>query len=227
VRFFPLVLLVILCAACGSSSPTSPTAPPVVIVPPVVVPPVVPVGMITISACPETAPGLDLGFYRQIGCNGFELPLQAVRRWTVNPNVFIQTADIDAPTLDMIEATVREVIPHLSGGKLSAGTVERGAGSRQGQAGWISILWDSTLTSCGLSDVAVSGGVLKLYPRGGTNCTCNGLAIRPRTVRHELGHALGYWHTDSPADLMSGQAVLACDAGLSARELQAVAYQYR
>lgn len=221
-----VILAALLCSACGSSSPTTPTAPPVVIVPPVT-PPVVPVGTITVSGCPETVIGLDLGFYRQIGCNGFDLPLQAVRRWNVNPNVFIQTSDIDAPTLDMIEATVRDVIPHLSGGKLSAGTVERGAGSRQGQAGWISILWDTTLTNCGLSDVAVSGGVLKLYPRGGTNCTCNGFAIRPRTVRHELGHALGYWHTDNAADLMSGQAVLACTQDLSARELQAVAYQYR
>jgi hypothetical protein len=183
--------------------------------------------MITVSSCPDAVPGLDVGFYRQIGCNAFDTPLQAVRRWNVNPNVFIQTADIDTPTLDMIEATVREVIPHLSGGRLSAGTVERGAGTRQGQAGWISIVWDGSLKSCGLSDVAVSGGVVQLFPRGGTNCTCNGWAIRPRTVRHELGHALGYWHTDSPNDLMSGQPVLTCDAALSARELQAVAYQYR
>lgn len=225
-NLFPVVAIVaLLCSACGSSSPTTPSAPPpVVVVPP---PPVV-VQTIQVSACPTTIAGVDLNFFREIGCNAFDMPIQPVRRWMRNLNVFIQTSDIDTPTLDMIEATVREMVPVWSAGTLAAASIERGAGTpRQGQDGWISVVWNSSLTSCGLSEVAVSGGTVQLFPRGGTNCSCNGFAIRPRTVRHELGHALGYWHTDSPADLMSGQQVAGCDASPSARELQAVAAQYR
>jgi hypothetical protein len=178
------------------------------------------------TPCPTSGPS-DLGFYQQIGCNMFDGPIQPVRRWTKSLNVFIQTADIDVTTLDMVEAAAREMIPRWSNNTLSVGIVERGAGSRQGQEGWISVVWDNTLNSCGLSDVATNGGLVRLFPRGGTNCSCNGLAVRPRTVKHELGHAMGYWHTDSPSDLMSGQQVLGCDGQPSARELQAAAYQYR
>jgi hypothetical protein len=219
------LLIAVLSVGCGASSPTAPSAP-VPIVTPVPTPPPV-VSMITVSACPDAVSGMELGFYKQIGCNAFDTPIQPVRRWAKNPSVYLQTSDIDTPTLDMIEATVREMVPAWSAGRLTPAVIERGAGSRQGQDGWISIVWDKTLNSCGLSDVGVSGGLVRLFPRGGTNCSCNGLAIRPRTVRHELGHALGYWHTDNAGDLMAGVQVLGCDAQPSARELAAASFQYR
>lgn len=227
-----LPLLALLCAACGSSSPTTPTAPPVVIVPPVV-PPVVPVGMITISACPDAVPGLDLGFYREMGCNAFELPLQAVRRWSVAPKVYLRTVDdagapIDPVTLDTVQNAMIDVAPRFTAARFGLEGVLRGTDTREGISGWITVKWPATVQPyCGLSDVGKDGGVINLaYKTPG--CECNGSAIRPRTARHELGHALGYWHTDNAGDLMSiVGAIKPCDQQPSARELQAVAYQYR
>jgi hypothetical protein len=44
--------------------------------------------------------------------------------------------------------------------------------------------------------------------------------VYPRLIRHELGHAMGYYHTDSLADVMYGHAIPAdaCDALPSDRE---------
>lgn len=229
-----IVLLALLATACGSS-PTAPSAPPVV--PPVIVvpPPVVPVLTIQITPCPTSTAGVDLAFYQQIGCNSFDLPMQSVRRWTVAPKVYLKTIDeagapIDTVTLDTVQNAMIEVAPKLTGGKFGLEGVLRGSDTREGQSGWITVKWPATAASapaCAQSDVAKDGGVIELNYKVGGGCACNGSAIRPRTVRHELGHALGYWHTDSAGDLMSGLQVSGCDAQPSAREAQATAFQYR
>ena len=44
--------------------------------------------------------------------------------------------------------------------------------------------------------------------------------VYPRVVRHELGHAMGYYHTDDPQDVMYGQAITSdsCNLLPSGRE---------
>ena len=48
----------------------------------------------------------------------------------------------------------------------------------------------------------------------------------PWLVRHELGHAFGYWHTDNPTDVMYGIAGLGCEGMPSARERYHAAIAY-
>lgn len=229
-----VVLVALLAAGCGGST-SAPTPAPIVPAPiPTPTPPPPTVSMITVSACPDAVSGLDLGFYREMGCNAFDAPLQPVRRWTVAPKVYLRTVDesggaIDAVTLDTVQNAMIQTASLWTGGKFGLEGVLRGTDTREGQTGWITVKWPATAErapACGRSEVAVDGGWIELNYKV-TSCACNGSAIRPRTVRHELGHALGYWHTDSPNDLMSGLQVFGCDAQPSARELQAASYQYR
>ena len=82
-----------------------------------------------------------------------------------------------------------------------------------------------TPPNCGLSDVATSGGVITFASKRAV-CPCGGYTIAPTLVRHELGHAMGFYHTDGGSDLMRA-TYSACDAPPSARERYhaAIAYQ--
>lgn len=225
------LLIALVTVGCGSSSPTAPTTPPVVTPPPTTTPPPV-VSMITVSGCPDAVPGMDLGFYREIGCNTFDLPMQPVRRWAFAPKLYIRTVDdagaaIDQVTLDTVQNAMIDVAPRFTNNRFGLEGVLRGTDTREGQTGWVTVKWPATAqTYCGLSDIAVDGGTISLaYKTPG--CDCGGSAIRPRTARHELGHALGYWHTDNAGDLMSNPTTKPCDQQPSARELAAAAFQYR
>lgn len=228
-----LLIVALQMAACGGST-TAPSTPPPVVVPPVVVPPPPTiVQMIETVACPTSGP-VDLNFFREMACNAFENPLQPVRRWTRAPKVYLKTVDeagapIDALTLDTVQNAMIEIAPTWTHAKFGLEGVLRGTESREGVSGWITVKWPATASafnSCGLSQVATDGGWIQLnYLR--TTCTCGGSKIYPRLAAHELGHAFGYYHTDSQADVMFGQTPLSCDASPSARELQSIAYHYR
>lgn len=171
--------------------------------------------------------GFDLNFYRQIARNAFEVPTfsQPLRRWTRNPNIYIQTASIDTRTLDMVEQVIREAVPQWTAGRYSVASVERGDGTRENQADWLTVKWNPANTgACGSANVGREGGWIELNP-GTPWCACNGWTMRPTTVRHEVGHAMGFWHTESPADLMFASSSQ-CDMPITDRELAAAAITY-
>jgi reprolysin-like metallo-peptidase family M12B len=181
--------------------------------------------------------GFDLNFYRQLVRNAFEAPntLQPLRRLTQAPRVYLKTVDeagasIDRRTLDATERAIVETAALWTGNQFGVAAVERGRDSRADQAGWLTVRWSPQAVpgACGSASVGLSGGVINLNYKNGGSCRCEGVAeIRPRTVRHELGHAFGFWHTDSTSDLMSGIGVAGCDALPSARERAAAAIAYQ
>jgi hypothetical protein len=173
----------------------------------------------------------DLAFYRQLVRGGSTS--RPLRRWMKAPQIYLRTVDdtgaaIEARTLDVTAGVLREMVPIWTAGTYGA-TVERGPDSRKGQVGWVTIHWsaDAGAGHCGAADVAVEGGTIELFPRA-VGCRCaNGPEISPRTVRHEVGHAMGFFHTGDAADLMSGLGDARCDQPPSARERYHAAIAYR
>lgn len=146
----------------------------------------------------------SLDLYRHIVRNGLESPtgLRPISHWTAAPNVFIKTTDhlgdpIPQPELDSLLAIVPRVIPLWSGEKLGVATLDIGSVLPPARAGWITIEFTSDVpqTFCGFSTIGSNPGRIRLRPG---SCRCGGLGIvNPLLVSHEIGHAMGYFHTNS------------------------------
>lgn len=207
-----------LCACTGVPSPTAPTA--------AVAPTLMSLGS-----------SIDIGFYRAFVQNGFEAPsqLEPVRRLPGPLRIYLRTEDdkgraIDAVTLDTTARVLTESVAIWSGEQFGVTEIVRGTSTREKAPGWLTVKWSSASASygCGRSTVGVDGGFLEFNDLA-ANCSC-GLPSRiyPRVVRHELGHAMGYYHTDQISDVMYGRAITpdGCDLQPSEREQRHARYFY-
>jgi hypothetical protein len=181
-----------------------------------------------------TLGGFDHGYFRAIARNGYEQPavLQPLRRWTRAPMLYIRTVDdtgrpILPEVLQQVASIASTAVPQYTGGRFGLAGIEQGTDTRKGQAGWLTVEWTRDATEfCGYAFVGQEGSTVTLtYDQPG--CSCGSQKIRPRTVKHEFGHALGLWHTGQGVDLMSGIGVAECDRNMTARELQYLDYLYR
>lgn len=224
-------------AAC-SSSPTAPTAPVAVTPTPVAVIPAPVTPTPTPAPTPSTPapnpllsdPRFNLAFYRMMVLGSYEIPgsLQPLRRPLQAPRVYIRTVDeagasIDTNTLNQTAAAIESITGKLTGGNFGVAGIERGTGTHINEDGWITVRWaaeaweiDAQTSRCGVA--GVNSGLVTLYPKSRA-CRCaGGPLVMLSIVKHEFGHALGYYHTDNPSDLMYASHAT-CDQEPSDREL--------
>jgi hypothetical protein len=200
-----------LCACSSAPSPAAPTA----------VTPVTP-DSVSLTA------GFEADFFRAFLQNGFEAPgqLEPVRLLRGPFRIYLRTHDnsgreVDALTLDVAQRILIEGATTWSGGTFGVTEVVRGAGTREKVPGWITVRWTAApmVDRCGRSTVGVDGGYIELDISGA--CSCGSPSgVYARLIRHELGHAMGYYHTDSPDDVMYGKSIpsTACNVTPSSRE---------
>lgn len=232
-RLTLLAIAALTVASCAGSStapsPAASTSAPVVAPSPIVPPaPILPV----------RGPSFDLTFWNEFVHNSFDAPTvpQPLRRLTAAPMLYLKTIDeagqpIDALTLQTVEDAMRAVAPTWGGSQFGLAGVARGTATMEGVSGWLTVKWPNPSAGnfCGLSQIGTDGGWIELnYLRQEVRCGCNnGARIPPRIVKHELGHAFGYWHTDSAGDIMRNGVSGCTDDQPSAREVYhaTVAYQ--
>jgi hypothetical protein len=183
----------------------------------------------------QDRPPFELAFFRELGRNALESTtgLEPLRPIPAAPRIYIRTVDeagrqMDPVLLDLVEAALRDTAPLWSAGRHPLEVIERGQEARLGQSGWVTVVFPGEIANggCGKATLGSTTGRIELnYQNSG--CACSGNVVAPRTVRHELGHVYGYWHTTVRGGVMSRSwTTRQCDGRPSTREIEHAKYMY-
>ena len=183
----------------------------------------------------QDRPPFELGFFRELGRNSLESTtgLEPLRPIVTAPHIYIRTVDeagqhMDAVLLDLVETALRDAAPLWSADRHPLEVIERGPHTRLGQSGWVTVIFPGEVVTggCGKATLGSTTGRMELnYLNSG--CACGGNLIAPRTVRHELGHVYGFWHTTVRGGVMSRSwTTRQCNGRPSTREIEHAKYMY-
>jgi hypothetical protein len=157
----------------------------------------------TVDLFPEGA--FDLAFYRQLVRDDFQRNRGDMEpSWVLEqaPSFYLEVEGAKGVSADVgarLEAVARRTVPALTGGKFHVTRWETGPTPRAPQPGWIVIeRADLGRDVCGRATVGAASGQIWLH----SDNSCNLYGV----FAHEIGHALGFFHVNSPSALMYPQA---------------------
>jgi len=151
-----------------------------------------------------TSPPFSSVFYGQLVRNMLESPApDVVRTLPSAPSLYLQTTGLSAANIDHLVAAARDVVPMMTGGRFALASLETGPDTRPPTPGWIvvDVVNEGATGECGRANIGSVAGHIWLNV-GEPRCDIRGDRVPAVSFRHEMGHALGFFHIDVPNSLM-------------------------
>lgn len=175
---------------------------------------------------PPARAGLDDAFWRQFAFNDHDcrtpaacrragytyIPFEERVLWRLpspSPNFFLLTTRLDDALVDLLHETIPRAVSRLTGVQYT-GSIEVGMQDRRSQPGWVVVegagggalqpqsraCRDVVVEFCGWAYIGREQGCIVLNTVARRDC------LTPSLLMHEVGHALGFHHTNNPRDVM-------------------------